>query len=231
MFLYTIKSKVWGKRCYACVPVFYHTDLEQDLFFLALFKPIFYTQHWKKETLFHLPVAIMEAWEKYPLFWRKAGYFYAFLVHLNFDVKIRHLETLPEHNVQLHINTCRLMPQLPKISRHFLTAVSRVHSAKNTKERKGPGQSRLFFDFFRHFLFSLSAFFAKSRIARTDHWFTMLHKTLSVSAISNQVSRCCINFPHELTCQLLTNQNIKIGRRAWPTRDHGEKGQKQLPCL
>ena len=31
---------VWGKQCYACVPVFYHTDLEKNLFFLALFKPI-----------------------------------------------------------------------------------------------------------------------------------------------------------------------------------------------
>ena len=45
------------------------------------------------------------------------------------------------------------------------------------------------------------------------------HKTLSASAISKQVSRRCINFPHELTCQILTNQNIKIGRRAWSTRD------------
>ena len=36
------------------------------------------------------------------------------------------------------------MPRLPKIPRHFLTAVSRVHSAKNTKQRKGPGKSRLF---------------------------------------------------------------------------------------
>ena len=145
------------------------------------------------------------------------------------------------------------MPRLPKISRHFLTAVSRVHSAKNTKQRKGPGKSRLFFTLkkkakswknsrnvsfqlfrdswdiniteeswftlcrrqilktsgfswgkgalflgfrngewklkkgypffsfeceiqintliFRHFSFSLSAFFAKSRIAGTDHWF------------------------------------------------------------
>ena len=144
------------------------------------------------------------------------------------------------------------MPRLPKISRHFLTAVSRVHSAKNTKQRKGPGKSRLFFTLkkkakswknsrnvsfqlfrdswdiniteeswftlcrrqilktsgfswgkgalflgfrngewklkkgypffsfeceiqintliFRHFSFSLSAFFAKSRIAGTDHW-------------------------------------------------------------
>ena len=144
------------------------------------------------------------------------------------------------------------MPGLPKISRPFLTAVSRVHSAKNTKQRKGPGKSRLFstlkkeakswknsrnfffqlflrlvrykyysrkllqyisntnpkntrlfmrkkapfsgfhdgewklkksypfFSFeceiqrntliFRHFSFSSSVFFAKSRIARSDHW-------------------------------------------------------------
>ena len=40
---------------------------------------------------------------------------------------------------------------------------------------------------------------------------------------SKQLSRCCINFPHELTCQILTNQSIKIGRRAWPTRVHGKK--------
>ena len=26
---------------------------------------------------------------------------------------------------------------------------------------------------------------------------------------SKQGSRCCINFPHELTCQILTNQSIK----------------------
>ena len=32
-----------------------------------------------------------------------------------------------------------------------------------------------------------------------------------------QVSRCCINFPHELTCQILTNQNTKTGRRVWPS--------------
>ena len=30
---------------------------------------------------------------------------------------------------------------------------------------------------------------------------------------------------------ILTNQNIKIGRRAWRTRDHGEKSQKQLSSL
>ena len=29
--------------------------------------------------------------------------------------------------------------------------------------------------------------------------------------------------PHEHTCQILTNQNIKIGRTAWLTCDHGKK--------
>ena len=38
--VFIIKPKVWGEQCYACVSVFYNTDLEQDLFFLALFKPI-----------------------------------------------------------------------------------------------------------------------------------------------------------------------------------------------
>ena len=40
---------------------------------------------------------------------------------------------------------------------------------------------------------------------------------------SKQVSRWCIIFPHELTYQIFTNQSIKIGRRAWQTRHHGEK--------
>ena len=51
----------------------------------------------------------------------------------------------------------------------------------------------------------------------------MTQNYVSFSCQSKQVSRCCINFPHELTCQILTNQSIKIGRRAWPTRDHGKK--------
>ena len=42
-------------------------------------------------------------------------------------------------------------------------------------------------------------------------------------AISKQVSRRCINFPHKRTCQILTNQNIKIGC--------SEKSQKRLPFL
>ena len=34
------------------------------------------------------------------------------------------------------------------------------------------------------------------------------------SCQSKQDSRCCINIPHELNCQILTNQSIKIRRRA-----------------
>ena len=55
------------------------------------------------------------------------------------------------------------------------------------------------------------------------------HKTLSASAIRKQVCRCCITFPFELTRQILNNQSIKLGRRAWPTRDHCENSQKRLP--
>ena len=49
--------------------------------------------------------------------------------------------------------------------------------------------------------------------------------------MSKQVSKCCINIPHELTCQILTNQSIKIGGRMWPPHDYGEKSQKRLPSL
>ena len=49
--------------------------------------------------------------------------------------------------------------------------------------------------------------------------------------MSKQVSRCCINFPRELTCQILTNQSIKIGGRTWPQHDYGEKSLKRLPSL
>ena len=53
--------------------------------------------------------------------------------------------------------------------------------------------------------------------------YKLTQNSVSFSCQSKQVSRCCINFPHELTCQILTNQSIKIGRRAWPTRDLGKK--------
>ena len=39
--------------------------------------------------------------------------------------------------------------------------------------------------------------------------------SVSFSCQSKQVSRCCMNFLHELTCQILTNQSIKIGHGAW----------------
>ena len=54
--------------------------------------------------------------------------------------------------------------------------------------------------------------------------------SVSFSCQSKQLSRCCINFPHELACQILTNQSIKTGRRAWATRDHG-KIRSSLPVL
>ena len=62
------------------------------------------------------------------------------------------------------------------------------------------------------------------------HKMTQNSQSLSAPAISKQVSRRCINFPPELTCQILTNQNIKIGQRAGSTRD-SEKSQKRLPSL
>ena len=37
----------------------------------------------------------------------------------------------------------------------------------------------------------------------------LCHLRLSALAISKQVSRCCIKFPHELTCHFFTNQSIK----------------------
>jgi len=51
----------------------------------------------------------------------------------------------------------------------------------------------------------------------------LTQNSVSFSRQSKQDSRCCINFPHELTCQIMTNQSIKIGRRPWPTRDLGKK--------
>ena len=50
----------------------------------------------------------------------------------------------------------------------------------------------------------------------------LTQNSVSFSCQSKQLSRCCMNFLHELTCQILTNQSTKIGRRAWPTRDHGK---------
>ena len=45
---------------------------------------------------------------------------------------------------------------------------------------------------------------------------SLKHHKMTQNSVSSskQVSRHCINFPHELTSQILTKQNIKIGRRA-----------------
>ena len=37
----------------------------------------------------------------------------------------------------------------------------------------------------------------------------LTQNSVSLGWQSKQVSRYCIHFPHELTCQILTNQNIK----------------------
>ena len=95
---------------------------------------------------------------------------FLFLVHLNFDLKIRHLETLPENKVCNYIYTCKLMPRLPKIYRHFLTAVSQAFR-QIYQTKKGAGKKSTFFDFeergkklkkLEKFLFP--AFFAISEI-------------------------------------------------------------------
>ena len=51
----------------------------------------------------------------------------------------------------------------------------------------------------------------------------------SFSCQSKQVSSCSINFPLELTWQILTNQSIK--HRAWLTHDYGEKSAKHLSSV
>ena len=56
----------------------------------------------------------------------------------------------------------------------------------------------------------------------------MTQNSVSFSCQSKQLSRRCMNFRHELTCQILTNQSTKIGPRVWPTRDHGKKGSSRL---
>ena len=62
--------------------------------------------------------------------------------------------------------------------------------------------------------------------------FKTLQDDTKLSQLQLSVSKFqrCKNYLHKLTCQILTNQNIKIGRRAWSTRD-SEKSQKRLPSL
>ena len=50
----------------------------------------------------------------------------------------------------------------------------------------------------------------------------MTKNSVGFSYLRKQVSKCGKIFPHEFTCQILTNRT-KIGSRAWPTHDYGEK--------
>ena len=56
----------------------------------------------------------------------------------------------------------------------------------------------------------------------------LTQNSVSFGCQSKQVARCGINFPHELTCEILTNHSIKIDVKRWPTRDYGEKSEKHL---
>ena len=53
---------------------------------------------------------------------------------------------------------------------------------------------------------------ARKKTVKKHHKLTQ--NSVSFSCQSKQDSRCCINFPHELTSQILTNQSVKNGRRA-----------------
>ena len=51
--------------------------------------------------------------------------FFIFIFLFNLDVNVRHLETLPEHKVCLHMNNCKLTSQFTAHNYlSFLTAVS-----------------------------------------------------------------------------------------------------------
>ena len=56
------------------------------------------------------------------------------------------VELTDAQSVQLHINICKLMPRLPKIHRHFLTAVSQAFR-QIYQTKKEAGKKSTFFDF------------------------------------------------------------------------------------
>ena len=68
-----------------------------------------------------------------------------------------------------------------------------------------------------------AAFHFVHPVEKESYHHKLTQNSVSFSCQSKQLSRCCINLTHELTCQILTNQSIKIGRGAWPTCDHGKK--------
>ena len=80
-----------------------------------------------------------------------------------------------------------------------------VHfSTKNSKNKPAMNNRRLLIAAVFHVVHPVG------KDSKKHHKLTK--NSVSFSCQSKQVSRCCINFLHELTCQILTNQSIKIGR-------------------
>ena len=89
-----------------------------------------------------------------------------------------------------------------------------AHSSTKNSINKPTMNNRLFMAAVFHFVHPIKRQLKTSQVDT---------KLCQIQLSSKQVSRCCINFPHVLTCQILTNQSIKIGRKVWPTRDYGWK--------
>ena len=106
---------------------------------------------------------------------------------------------------------------------HFRIWQAAHFSTKNSINKPVMNKRRLLIAAVFHFMHPVE------KDSKKHHKLTK--NSVSFSCQSKQDSRCCINFPHELTCQILTNQSIKNGRRAWPTSDYGEKGEKHLSSL
>ena len=66
----------------------------------------------------------------------------------------------------------------------------------------------------RRLLIAAGFYFVHPEEKESKKHHKLTQNSVSFSCQSKQLSRCCINFPHELTCQILTNQSVKIGRRA-----------------
>ena len=97
-------------------------------------------------------------------------------------------------------------------------------STKNSINKPAMNNRRLLIAAVFHFMHPVE------KDSKKDHKSTKKN-SVSFRCQSKQVSRCSINLLHELTCQILTNHSIKIGRRAWPTRNYGEKSEKPLSSL
>ena len=93
----------------------------------------------------------------------------------------------------------------------FPTLTSGTFSTKNSINKPAMNNRRLLIAAVFHFMHPVEK--DSKKTLEVDK-----KNSVSFSCQSKQVSRCCINFLHELTCQISTNHSIKIGRRAWPTR-------------